>query len=334
MSEQRLYHILLWTGDGTELFPEKRKDRERFLKLLHKARTSGDLRVYAYCLLRDRLQFLCACPSGMIEKILTSVEGVYRSYCQSKYRDKAPVWERAVYECGWEGLLDLVRYVHRAPLRAEKRKGLAYRWSSHKAYLAGDDRWVDYRAVLNVYGKKESKAIKRYKRFIHGPSTDQPATGFYLMALEPQAPPVAASTAAEDAGAEAWELYESAVIVEDAEAKVPSEVAGHASDKPAVSGKDTGDEERQLTSDHVIAVTAELMGVTPASMKKRDGVAQEIAARRVALYILKEDLHLTNAETGRALGMAASTVSRWYNNEQWRDDLTSRIDRVRRQLGK
>jgi hypothetical protein len=271
----------------------------------------------------------------MIEKIFASVEGVYRNYCQSKYKDKTPVWEHAVYECRWEGLLDLVRYIHRAPLRAEKRKGLAYQWSSHGEYLKEDDWWVDYKAVLKVYGKKNGNALKRYKRFIHRPSADQPAAVFYLTEVETQeAAPMPETAVTEDTRTEVWEPYESAVIVEDTNAEVSAEIAAHKADKPAVSGKDTEDEKGSIPPDQVISITADLMGVTPASMLKSGGVPQETAARRAALYILKEDAHLTNAETGRALGMAASTVSRWYNNVQWREDLNSRIDRIRRQLPK
>ena len=331
MNGERLYHILIWTGDGSDFFIEKKQDRIRFLKVLRKARKSGGFHVYAYCLMRDRLQFLCSCPPGMIEKILASVEGVYRNYCQGKYRDKAPVWEHGVYECGWEGLLDLVRYIHRAPLRAEKRKGLSYRWSSHVEYAAEDDRWVDLDA-LQVYGKKSGDALARYRRFVRRPSADRPVSVFYLAEIETQeAAPAAETAVAEDARAETWEPYESAVVVDKDAAESAPAAADEAADKPQVSGKDT-EEANGICPEKVIAVTAQLMGVTPASMQKGGGVPQETAARRVALYILKEDVHLSNAETGRTLGMAASTVSRWYNNAQRREDLISRIERVRRQL--
>jgi|GEM_PF-6683682 len=330
MHGDRLYHVLLWTGDGRDLFLEKKEDRIRFLKVLRKARKSGGFHVYAYCLMRDRLQFLCACPPGTIEKILASVEGVYRNYCQGKYRDKAPVWEHAVYACGWEGLPDLVRYVHRAPKRAKKRRGLAYHWSSHREYLAGDDRWADYGPVLSVYGKKDGKARRRYRRFVRRSTTGRPASAFYGMDIGlAEAQPVLETAAAEEARAETWEPYESAVIVEDTREEISEEITGKTADKPAVSGKDTG-----VSAETVIDVTARMMGVTPASLGTGGGVPQETAARRVALYILKEDMGLTNAETGRILGLAASTVSRWYHNAQWREDLSGRIDRIRRQLRK
>lgn len=334
MNGERLYHILLWTGDGRDFFLEKKQDKIRFLKIFRKARKSGGFHVYAYCLLRDRLQFLCSCSPGMIEKILASVEGVYRNYCQGKYRDKAPVWEHAVYECSWEGILDFVRYIHRAPLRAEKRKGLSYRWSSHGGYIKEDDRWVDYQGVLQVYGKKNGNALTRYNRFVRRPTVDRPVSVFYLTAIKPrETAPAAETAAAEDARTDVWESYESAVIVADAAVERSSETAARAPDKPVETGKDTG-EEKGLSPAQVIAITAELMGVMPASMQKGGGVPQETAARGVALYILKEEACLTNAETGRTLGMAASTVSRWYHNVEWREDLSSRIDRVRRQLQK
>lgn len=395
MAKERLYHVLVWNREGKDLFPEK-KDRERFLKLLRKARKSGDFRVYAYCLLKDRLQLLCSCPTDMIGKMLTSVEGVYSSYCQGKYKDKAPVWEQELYECGWEGLLDLVRYVHRAPVRAEKRKGLWYRWSSHGDYLALDDRMVDYRVVLSVYGKKDTAALKRYKKFIHSPASQSPVTVFYMLpdtntrieidlgeshrapeqeeeyfegsaVLVDEAEMQEWEGAAEETETPANEPEPSAGLEDEPEApgdmEDEPEASGDMEDEPEALGDmeeepetpadmeeepetpaDMEDEaeapaeaeeaEASVSPEEAVDMIAEIMSVSPESMRRSGGVPQETAARRVALFILKDDAQLTNAETGKMLGMAPSTVSKTYNNAELHEELEDRIERVRERLKK
>jgi hypothetical protein len=319
MEREGLYHVRIRSTDGKGLFPEKSKDRERFLKLLKKARISGDLRVYAYCLLPNDIQILCACKHTKIYKILASVEGVYRNFCLSKYRDKSPVWDHAVDECGWEGLIDMVRYVHRAPRRDSKRKRLQYRWSSHREYLARDDNWVDYGEALSIYGKKERMAVKRYKRFVQNPTTERPASFFYLTEDErreadrPEAPARDTGSPVQVKGAN-----EPAVVADEADDLFVSE-------EDAV---DTG----PIAPSRILAVTAELMGVALESLRAGEGGPKETAARRVALYVLREEGRLTNAETGQALGMAASTVSKIYNNAAQREVLRSRIDLVKQTL--
>lgn len=329
MAKERLYHVLVWNPKEKDLFPEK-KDRERLLKLMRKARESGTLRVYAYCLMKDRMQLACSCATDMIQKILTSMEGVYLAYCQGKYKDKAPSWEQEVYECGWEGLLDLIRYVHRMPVRAEKRKGLWYRWSSHGDYLAMDDRWADYRVALAIYGKNDREALKRYRRYIHSPVSGQPITDFYLLPEHTEGQPVPAKrktpTEAEPPQPYVYDAVESAEIVDDAELADFAAVDGTA-DGGGYSGKTA-----PVSPDRVIGLIAEIMGVAPESLRKSGGVAQEAAARRVALYLLKEAAGLSNAETGEWLGMAASTVSKAYNNADMRDEYEGRIARIRRIL--
>lgn len=347
MVKERLYHVLVWNREGKELFPEK-KDRERFLKLLRKARKSGDFRVYAYCLLKDRLQLLCSCPTGMIGKMLASVEGVYSSYCQGKYKDKAPVLEQELYECGWEGLLDLVRYVHRAPVRAEKRKGLWFRWSSHGDYLALDDRSVDYRVVLSVYGKKDTAALKRYKKFIHSPSSQSPITVFYMLPDTNTRIEIDLGGNRRDSEPEEEPYEGSAVLVDEAEMRewqdAAEEDAGetHADgpetpadmeDEPEIPADTEDEPEESVSPEEIVDTIAEIMGVSPESVRKSGGVPQETAARRVALFILR-DAQLSNAEIGKILGMAPSTVSKTYNNAELHKELEGRIERVRRMLGK
>ena len=66
-------------------------------------------------------------------------------------------------------LLELVRYIHRNPLRAGivKKPG-QYVWSSHCGYLSHDPdwEWLCKEFVLEMLGKTKSIQLKKYRQFV------------------------------------------------------------------------------------------------------------------------------------------------------------------------
>ena len=66
-------------------------------------------------------------------------------------------------------LLELVRYIHRNPLRAGivKKPG-QYVWSSHCGYLSHDPdwEWLYKEFVLGMLGKTKSIQLKKYRQFV------------------------------------------------------------------------------------------------------------------------------------------------------------------------
>jgi hypothetical protein len=66
-----------------------------------------------------------------------------------------------------EYLLELVRYVHLNPIRANLVTDIAdYPWSSHPAYLQKDFSWVTKDTVLRYFSDTAGKARERYCTFI------------------------------------------------------------------------------------------------------------------------------------------------------------------------
>ncbi len=66
-------------------------------------------------------------------------------------------------------LLELVRYIHRNPIRANIVKNVDdYKWSSHKGYLSKSKEWnwLNKDFVLEMLGPNKSRQLSSYKRFI------------------------------------------------------------------------------------------------------------------------------------------------------------------------
>lgn len=66
-------------------------------------------------------------------------------------------------------LLELVRYIHRNPIRANIVKNVDdYKWSSHKGYLSKSKEWnwLNKDFVLEMLDPNKSRQLSSYKRFI------------------------------------------------------------------------------------------------------------------------------------------------------------------------
>jgi len=73
-------------------------------------------------------------------------------------------------------LLELVRYIHRNPLRAGLvRKMDQYAWSSHMGYLSDAEEWewLHKNFVLGMLAKYKAVQIRKYRQFVEKPDSDE-----------------------------------------------------------------------------------------------------------------------------------------------------------------
>ena len=79
-------------------------------------------------------------PEGNISRAMRHVSGVYTQRFNSRHHLDGQLFRgryKSILVGGDSYLLQLVRYIHRNPLRAGLVDDLkAYSWSSHKAYLS------------------------------------------------------------------------------------------------------------------------------------------------------------------------------------------------------
>ena len=170
------YHVMSRARLGQGAFPA-REDYHSFIDLLKDTTEMFNMRVAAYCLMTTHYHLLIQTPDANLSRCMRHINGVYtqrynaRNGCDGtlfRGRYKSILIDADSY------LLELVRYIHRNPLRAGIAGKLKdYPWSSHNGYISKAKKWewLHKNYILDMFSKDTSLQIISYKRFI---STQEP----------------------------------------------------------------------------------------------------------------------------------------------------------------
>ena len=165
------YHIMNHGRRDERIFQDNR-DCKRFVDLLKESVELWNLHVSAYCLMPNHYHLLVQTPDANISRCMRHINGVYtqrynrRHHCEGQLfrgRYKSILVDEDSY------LLQLVRYIHRNPLRAGLTDSLKrYAWSSHKGYLssAARWRWLHKEYVLSMLSKDKANRLRTYRHFV------------------------------------------------------------------------------------------------------------------------------------------------------------------------
>ncbi len=157
-----------------------------FVALLKEAVALWDVKISAYCLMSNHYHLLLQTPNGNLSRCMRHLNGVYtqrynrlHGYDGSIFRGrfKSILVEEDAYQ------LELVRYIHRNPLRAGMVQALEeYPWSSHPGYLTGAHKWdwLNKDFILSLLTEKRNKR-QRYRQFM---LTEEPAEITAIFAKE------------------------------------------------------------------------------------------------------------------------------------------------------
>ena len=165
------YHVMSRARKGQDAFPA-REDLDAFIELIKETSKIFDMRIAAYCLISTHYHLLIQTPGANLSRCMRHINGVYtqrynlRNGCDGtlfRGRYKSILVDADTY------LLELVRYIHRNPLRAGIVDNLNdYRWSSHQGYIsrAKEWMWLHKNYVLDMFSKDKRLQINAYKKFI------------------------------------------------------------------------------------------------------------------------------------------------------------------------
>ncbi len=165
-----LYHVIARGNQRQALFLCE-TDLKRFLSFLSEYKTRHSFHLYAYALMTNHIHLLLEVGEIPLSKTMQSLLFRYTRYFNRRYekmghlfqgRYKAILCDKDVY------LLELVRYIHLNPVRAEIVKDPdEYPWTGHLGYLGkAKDGVVDEGFVLGQFGSHKSLARRRYRRFV------------------------------------------------------------------------------------------------------------------------------------------------------------------------
>jgi REP element-mobilizing transposase RayT len=166
-----LYHVITRGNRRQGIFLDE-KDFQRFLAYLSDCKKRFPFRLYAYALLRNHLHLLIEVEETPLSRIMQSLLFAYASYFNKRYgevghlfqgRHKAILCDKDAY------LLELVRYIHLNPVRANiVRRPEDYAWTGHHGYLARGmlEKLIDEDLVLGQFSENRSLARRKYRQFV------------------------------------------------------------------------------------------------------------------------------------------------------------------------
>ena len=133
------YHIMNRGRRGEAVFIDK-EDYQAFIQVLIESTDMWNLRVSAYCLMSNHYHLLVQTPAANISRCMRHINGVYTQRYNRRHRCDGQLFRgryKSILVSGDSYLLQLVRYIHKNPVKAgivsEPEK---YLWSSHKPYLS------------------------------------------------------------------------------------------------------------------------------------------------------------------------------------------------------
>lgn len=120
-------------------------DYRMFIALLREISETWDVNVSAYCLMTTHYHILLQTPEGNIARCMRHLNGVYTQRYNKKHGFDGPLFRgryKSILVSNDSYLLQLVRYIHKNPVKAGLVKEMPdYEWSSYKGYLSYAEKW-------------------------------------------------------------------------------------------------------------------------------------------------------------------------------------------------
>lgn len=165
------YHVLN-RGRRKENIFIRDADRQDFLKLIGECFRLYELEVHAYSLMPNHYHLLIHTPRGNLSRIMRHLDGVYTQKINRRYKLEGSLFKgrfKSILIEEESYLLELVRYIHRNPLKAGLERKLGdHKWTSHRAYMIVKDRpvWLQTDSVLMRFSQYENNARKGLQSFV------------------------------------------------------------------------------------------------------------------------------------------------------------------------
>lgn len=164
------YHVILRGNGGQDIFFAK-GDRIKFLLLLEEITERFSCRLHAYCLMSNHIHLVLQVGEAPLAKIIQNISFRYTRFINKRKNRIGHLFQgryKALLIDADNYLLELVRYIHNNPVRAQMvADPIDYQWSSHRAYL--DKEKIPFMTtafVLSQFGVKQKTSRQNYSDFI------------------------------------------------------------------------------------------------------------------------------------------------------------------------
>lgn len=165
-----LYHIIN-RGNNRQTIFFNRSDYKEFLNCLKLVQQRCPFILYGYVLMLNHFHLIIETINDPISRIMRVLLTRYAKFYNFKHKRIGHVFQgryRAILCQKDRYLLELVRYIHLNPLRANLVKDISeWEWSSHPTYLGGKNEiQLNIPEVLSYFGNDANLSQRKYLEFI------------------------------------------------------------------------------------------------------------------------------------------------------------------------
>ena len=173
-----IYHVTLRGNNRRRLFSSP-ADRVHLNQLVGRATARLQARVHAFCWMTNHLHLAVQVAEQPLGRLMQWIGSRYAYYYNRQQRQTGHLFERRYHAILVDAdvyLLELVRYIHRNPVKAKiVKEPAAYSWSSHRYYLGhGSLNWLETDWVLSLFAAKPRQARKAFNQFVVDPNAIDP----------------------------------------------------------------------------------------------------------------------------------------------------------------
>ncbi|WP_458776789.1 transposase [Desulforhopalus sp. 52FAK] len=165
------YHVMNRGRRGENIFTDFDDDKA-FIDLLQEASEMFNLRVSAFCLMSNHYHILVQTPAGNLSRAMRHINGVYTQRYNRRRKIYGQLFRgryKSVLVQENSHLLELLRYIHRNPVRAHMCKAVGdHLWSCHHGYISSAKKWdwLHKKSLLEMFDRDQIKAKRQYKSFV------------------------------------------------------------------------------------------------------------------------------------------------------------------------
>jgi len=162
------YHVINRGRRSETIFSDK-QDYDHFIDLLIEISELWNVHIAAYCLMNNHYHILLQTPEGNISRCMRHLNGVYTQRYNRRHGYDGPLFRgryKSILVSDDNYLLQLVRYIHKNPVKAGIVKSIQkYPWSSYQGYLSFAKKW-NWLYKEHIFEMITPKKQGRTKEFI------------------------------------------------------------------------------------------------------------------------------------------------------------------------
>lgn len=184
------YHVMN-RGRRREEICLENNDYLAFIDLLQESAQMFNVGIAAYCLMPNHYHLLILTPDANLSRFMRHLDGVYTQRFNKSHKHDGQLFRgryKSILIDEDRYLLELVRYIHRNPLKGALEDALGrYPWTSHKGYISNAKKWdwLHKKFILAMFSKNRSESMKRYRKFVSQESPEEISMVFESVRLPP-----------------------------------------------------------------------------------------------------------------------------------------------------